>query len=101
MEGHEVETDADAVRITFLHLMTVHYTSYLLCFTSIRVLLVIRNWLQDHHLLNCEPAVIERVQEFLSYIKTPERHERAASRMYGMIQRVSSHTWFHTTLSDN
>jgi hypothetical protein len=44
--------------------------------------------MQDHHLLDAEAGELDRVKEFLSYVKTPEKHERMAADMLDMMAKV-------------
>lgn len=45
--------------------------------------------MQDHHMLDAEPEEVPRIREFLTYIKTPEKHEKVAKFMLTMMERNS------------
>jgi hypothetical protein len=43
--------------------------------------------MQDHHMLDAEPEEVPRIREFLTYIKTPEKHEKVAKFMLTMMEK--------------
>lgn len=53
-----------------------------------RVLNVFSSWLKNHHMLDVDRDVVDRVQDFLTLIKTPAKNERIAK---GLLRYIETH----------
>ena len=81
LENLQATSSADAVSTRYEP--TVRRSFIVL---SDRVLIVLKSWIQDHHMLDSEPEEVPRIREFLSYIKSPEKHEKTAKSILGMME---------------
>lgn len=66
-------------------------STYMSSFVTTRVLTVLKSWMQDHHMLDAEPEEVPRIREFLTYIKTPEKHEQNAKFMLTLMEKELVH----------
>jgi hypothetical protein len=77
-------TDAVCVALALRQPITRLYMSFI---ATTRVLTVLKSWMQDHHMLDAEPEAVARFHEFLTYIKTPEKHKQIAKSMLSLMEK--------------